>query len=53
MATKKPREYFARYMKPVNYMLYPHIIEKAILQAIGERNLDKEIKKIWKRVLNK
>lgn len=51
MIENKPREYFVRYMTSTDRMLNQLEIDKAILQAIGERNFDKEIKKIWDRVL--
>jgi hypothetical protein len=53
MLADKPREYFTRYMTSTDIMLNQHEIEKAILQVVGERNFDKEIKKIWDRVLKK
>ena len=51
MIANKPRDYFARYMTNTDVMLNQLEIEKAIHQVVGERNSDKEIKKIWDRVL--
>ena len=51
MTGNKPRDYFARYMTNADVMLNHHEIEKAIYQVTGEGNPDKEIKKIWDRVL--
>jgi hypothetical protein len=51
MAANKPRDYFARYMTNADVMLNHHEIENAMHQVAGERNPDKEIRKIWDRVL--
>ena len=51
MIGNEPRDYFARYMTNTDRMLSQLEIDKAILQVIGERNFDKEIRKIWDRVL--
>lgn len=45
--------YFNRYYSYADRILNHHKIEKAIRHAIGVRDFDKRIKKIWERVLSK
>ena len=51
----KPEEryqYFNKYRSYSDIMLNHHEIEKAVRHAVGERDIDKNIQKIWNRVLN-
>jgi hypothetical protein len=51
-ATEDRYRYFNRYRSYSDIMLNHHEIEKAIRFAIGERDFDKKIQRIWQRVLS-
>ncbi len=45
------RHYFNRYRDDITEVMNHHEIEKAITAVKGERQFDKDIKKIWDRFL--